>query len=77
MNKILFFLSLLLFDCLTQKRTLINSKILLLKKTTSNTTAAKILPLSPLCLSFENDVGTRDEFTRRRRRRRRRRRVVF
>ena len=29
-------------------------------------TTAKILPLSPLCLSFENDVGTRDEFTRRR-----------
>ena len=35
-----------------------DSKILL------NTTATK-LPLSPLCLSFENDVGTRDEFTRR------------
>lgn len=40
-----------------------DSKILL--KKLLNTTATK-LPLSPLCLSFENDVGTRDEFTRRR-----------
>ena len=48
-----------LFLCLTKKLPWYYSKILY---------TAKILPLSPLCLSFENDVGTRDEFTRRRRR---------
>ena len=48
-----------LFLCLTKK--------LLFCGTTLKYSTAKILPLSPLCLSFENDVGTRDEFTRRRR----------